>query len=217
VRKLPIYWIWFAQLKGINLWTKRQLLETFRDPDELFRLEEKALQDFPKEVADALQNKDLTESQKSFAMPTPTANDYRDKGLNNESQEVVFMSMNLDLKDKVNNEIKINTKNLTSATVEELTAVVVNKVTGEKLCTIKGSEFVDFGEGIYYIDVVDVEPKNMRVLYTVQVFAGEEALSSEYTFSTESYVGAAIAANHPAKDVVTAALLYGDAAAKLFS
>ena len=50
-------------VKGISQWTKRQLLETFRDPEELFRLEEKALQDFPKEVADALQNKDLTESK----------------------------------------------------------------------------------------------------------------------------------------------------------
>ena len=60
---MPVYWIWFAELKGINLFTKRQLLEKFRDPEELFRLEEKALKAFPKEVIDALQNKDLTESK----------------------------------------------------------------------------------------------------------------------------------------------------------
>ena len=71
---MPIYWIWFAQLKGINLWTKRQLLETFRDPEELFRLEENALRDFPKEVAEALQNRDLSES-------TEIMNRCRQKGI----------------------------------------------------------------------------------------------------------------------------------------
>ena len=59
---MPIYWIWFAQLKGISLRTKRQLLENFLDPEELFRAEEKALTVFPKEVTEALQNKDLAES-----------------------------------------------------------------------------------------------------------------------------------------------------------
>ena len=60
---MPVYWIWFAQLKGINLWTKRQLLEAFHDPEELFLAEEKALQTFPKEVANALQDKDLMQSK----------------------------------------------------------------------------------------------------------------------------------------------------------
>ena len=60
---MPVYWIWFAELKGINLSTKRQLLEVFHDPEEIFRLEENALKAFPKEVAEALQNKDLTESK----------------------------------------------------------------------------------------------------------------------------------------------------------
>ena len=56
---MPVYWIWFAELKGISLFAKRQLLETFHDPEELYRAEEKAL---PKEIAEALQHKDLTEA-----------------------------------------------------------------------------------------------------------------------------------------------------------
>jgi len=63
---LPVYWIWFAELSGISLRTKRQLLETFLDPEELFRAEEKALTVFPKEVAEALQNKDLAESTEIY-------------------------------------------------------------------------------------------------------------------------------------------------------
>ena len=63
---MPVYWIWFAQLRGLSLWTKRQLLEIFRDPESIFLAEEWALADFPKEVAAALQNKDLTESKQIY-------------------------------------------------------------------------------------------------------------------------------------------------------
>lgn len=56
---MPVYWIWFAEIKGISLFVKRQLLETFRDPEEIHLAQEKA---FPKEVAEALQQKDLTEA-----------------------------------------------------------------------------------------------------------------------------------------------------------
>lgn len=59
---MPVYWIWFAQLKGVSLFVKRQLLEVFRDPEEVFLAQEKALQAFPKAVREALQNKDLTKS-----------------------------------------------------------------------------------------------------------------------------------------------------------
>ena len=64
MRKLPVYWIWFAELKGISLFAKRQLLETFRDPEELYRAAEKAL---PREAAEALQQKDLTNAKKIYA------------------------------------------------------------------------------------------------------------------------------------------------------
>lgn len=63
---MPVYWIWFAELKGITAFVKRQLLEVFRDPEEVFLAEEKALAAFPKEVFDALQNKDLTESKQIY-------------------------------------------------------------------------------------------------------------------------------------------------------
>ena len=48
---MTVYWIWFALLKGISLHVKRQLLETFRDPEEIFLAESRA---FPKEIAGAL-------------------------------------------------------------------------------------------------------------------------------------------------------------------
>ena len=58
---MQVYWIWFAELKGISLFAKRQLLETFQDPEELYRAEEKNL---PEELAEALGQKDLTEANR---------------------------------------------------------------------------------------------------------------------------------------------------------
>ena len=56
---MPVYWIWFAELKGISLFVKRQLLETFRDPEEIYLAGETA---FSQQTAQALQEKDLTEA-----------------------------------------------------------------------------------------------------------------------------------------------------------
>ena len=56
---MPVYWIWFAQLRGISLWEKRQLLESFRDPEEIYLAESAA---FSGKIAEALQQKDLTEA-----------------------------------------------------------------------------------------------------------------------------------------------------------
>ena len=57
---MPVYWIWFAQLKGLNLWQKQQLLETFHDPEELYHTDPAALQ---AEVREALEDKDLQEAR----------------------------------------------------------------------------------------------------------------------------------------------------------
>jgi len=57
---LPVYWIWFAQLKGLSLWQKQQLLELFHDPEELYHADSRTL---PEEVRDALDNKDLQEAR----------------------------------------------------------------------------------------------------------------------------------------------------------
>ena len=59
---MPIYWVWFAQLRGISLIAKHQLLQTFLDPEELFAAEEAALCDLPAEIREALNNPDLTEA-----------------------------------------------------------------------------------------------------------------------------------------------------------
>ena len=57
---MPVYWIWFAELRGISLHAKRQLLENFRDPEEIWLAEGKA---FPADVAQALEDKDLTHAR----------------------------------------------------------------------------------------------------------------------------------------------------------
>ena len=56
---MPVYWIWFANLKGLSLFRKRQLLETFCDPEELWRAESGQL---PEDVAEALKEKDLSQA-----------------------------------------------------------------------------------------------------------------------------------------------------------
>ena len=60
---MPVYWIWLANLKGLSIYKKRQLLETFPDPEELWRLNPKAL---PEDVAEALQQKDLSEAMEIY-------------------------------------------------------------------------------------------------------------------------------------------------------
>ena len=57
---MPVYWIWFAQLKGLSLWQKQQLLESFHDPEELYHADPRKL---PAEVIAALEDKDLTEAR----------------------------------------------------------------------------------------------------------------------------------------------------------
>lgn len=64
---MPVYWIWFAEIKGISLFVKRQLLCRFRDPEEIYLAQEKA---FSKEVAEALQEKDLTEAMAIYQQCT---------------------------------------------------------------------------------------------------------------------------------------------------
>ncbi len=51
-----VHWIWFANLKGINLYRKQQLLETFHDPEEIYLADSKV---FPVDLAEALADKDL--------------------------------------------------------------------------------------------------------------------------------------------------------------
>ena len=57
---MPVYWIWFAELKGVSLLVKQQLLLKFRDPEELFMAGKRGLQDLEPAVQEALQEKDLT-------------------------------------------------------------------------------------------------------------------------------------------------------------
>lgn len=64
MKKLLRFWIWFAELKGMSLFAKRQLLETYPEPEELYRLESRAMTALPADIAEALQNKDLTKAER---------------------------------------------------------------------------------------------------------------------------------------------------------
>lgn len=64
---MPLYWIWFAELKNLTLWQKQKLLDAFCDPEEIYGCHTDAL----KEVAGideralaALGDKDLTAAQR---------------------------------------------------------------------------------------------------------------------------------------------------------
>ena len=48
---MPVYWIWFANLKGLSLHKKQQLLESFQDPEEIWLTDPKV---FSAEIAQAL-------------------------------------------------------------------------------------------------------------------------------------------------------------------
>jgi len=63
---LPIYWIWFAELKGISLFAKRQLLETGLLPEELWRMAAGAIAGLPADTQESLRNKDLTKAEKIY-------------------------------------------------------------------------------------------------------------------------------------------------------
>ena len=56
---MPVYWIWFANLKGLSLHKKQQLLESFQDPEEIWLTDPKV---FSAEIAQALEDKDLTQA-----------------------------------------------------------------------------------------------------------------------------------------------------------
>ena len=60
-----IYWIWYAQLKGIPLHRKQALLEQFRDPEEIFHAGREALlaAGLSREQAEALEDPDLSEAR----------------------------------------------------------------------------------------------------------------------------------------------------------
>jgi len=60
-----IHWIWYAQLSGLSLHRKQQLLEHFRDPEEIFHAEEAALLSagLTREQIEALEKKDLSEAK----------------------------------------------------------------------------------------------------------------------------------------------------------
>lgn len=62
-----LYWIWFAQLKGIPLWLKLVLLQHFSDPEEIFFAREDAfsqVEELHKEHLEALKERSVEEARK---------------------------------------------------------------------------------------------------------------------------------------------------------
>lgn len=64
-----IHWIWYAQLKGISLLKKQEILEHFHDPEEVYCAEEAALlaAGLTREQARAMDEKDLSEAKQITA------------------------------------------------------------------------------------------------------------------------------------------------------
>lgn len=61
-----IYWIWFAELTGLTCAQKQQLLQHFRDPEEIYHCDTGAFSKVPgmtEKMLEALENKDLTYAQ----------------------------------------------------------------------------------------------------------------------------------------------------------
>ena len=64
---MPLYWIWLANLKGLSIYKKRQLLERFPDAEDLWKAD---LTQFPEEIAKALENRDLSEALEIYRQCT---------------------------------------------------------------------------------------------------------------------------------------------------
>ena len=58
-----IYWIWFAQLGGISLVQKLELLQHFHDPEEIYHLQGN-ISEVPEKIMEALEDKDLSQAER---------------------------------------------------------------------------------------------------------------------------------------------------------
>ena len=70
VKKMLIYWVWYASLGGISLVQKNALLRHFRDPEEIFHARDEALRRIPGITElnlKALENKDLSVAETVLA------------------------------------------------------------------------------------------------------------------------------------------------------
>ena len=160
---------------------------------------------------DALVNAGLTNEQKAFALAENPKPEYRcDFGSDNRSKEIVYTSLTLNLQDRVYGMILIDTANLKTAEKEALYAEVRDPETGALVQKITFAEMEAGGGSQYWIPISAITPANMTKIYTVQVFAGEAALSTLANYSIDSYASL----YGDAVPVVTmAALRYGAAAA----
>ena len=176
--------------------------------------------------ADQLVNRNLSaEDVATYCTDICDYTNYRSYGNNN--LQVVFKATSLNLKEKINSEIKIDISNLTGATKDDLTGVVTDATTGEVLQVIPASEFIAISGTTkqWYMDITALKSTQMRQLISITVYTGygtdaQTAVSTTCTYSVESYVAIANAASTVAanmKALVTATLKYGDAADAYFN
>lgn len=67
---MRLYWIWLAELSGLQLWQKHILLRYFHDPEELYNAQSEAyaaVPDMTQAMVKALQDKDLSQARKILA------------------------------------------------------------------------------------------------------------------------------------------------------
>ena len=166
-------------------------------------------------------NAHLTDAQKAFAITECSYENIRDWGAENATSEVVFESSNLQLQSKISSGIRVNIANLKATSLEGLTAVVTNAETGAILEVIAGADFRYHSANKYYIDIEGINAINMRTEVKIAVYANygtaeQVQVSSTATYSVESYVALANAANSTYAAVSLAMLKYGDAAVRYF-
>ena len=58
-----IHWVWYAELAGISLAQKLQLLEQFRDPEDIYHARADRFSQLPANLAEALEKKDLAPAE----------------------------------------------------------------------------------------------------------------------------------------------------------
>ena len=160
---------------------------------------------------DALVNANLTAEQKAFALAEDPKPEYKcDFGADNRTKEIFYTNLTLNLQERVYGMILIDTANLKSAEKEDLYVEVRDPETGALVQEITFGQMEAGGGSSYWIPISAITPANMTKIYTVQVFAGETALSTLARYSIDSYASL-YGSNIPA--VTMAALRYGAAAA----
>ena len=146
--------------------------------------------------------------------PVPV-DEIKDWGAGNATQKVTFKTSALQLDQAVYSNIRIQINDPANIAVKDLKAVVKDS-TGKVIETIEGENFTNHtSANNYFVQITKIAPKDMGTVYTVQLFVGEEAVSTATNYSVASYVRRLQDKGYTAGAIAMAVLRYGTAAARL--